>query len=226
MPNFKLVFEREYFTRMIKMADEFNADLVLANKITLNNEEKYINWLGYKEFMFSGAHDKPSLLIDADKRESANFALYSRDFLHKNNLSFEKNMSLDEDILFCMLAVLWAKRVIMVPDSTYLYNRYYGTASNIQNESLANYKYTIAAIQRFSILLTELGKNPEWEELYNMQLKEFARAGRSAPFEYKECFAQKTCMMCKNKRCEDCYQRQMLDKQIERNKNIFLQKQK
>lgn len=226
MPDFQPTFEHYYFTRMIKMADEFNADLVFANKITLNKEQKYINWLGYKEFMYSGPHDKAALLIDADKRESANFALYQRDFLLESNLRFETTMPLDEDILFCMQAALRAKRVIMVPDSNYLYHRYFGTASNIKDRKIAVYKYTIATIQRFSVLLSELGKTPEWEELYNMQLKEFARAGRDAPFEYSKCFARETCMQCPQAKCGDCVQRQMLDKQIEQNKKLFLQKSK
>lgn len=224
MPDFQPVYEQSYFTRMIKMAEQFNADLVLANKITLNKEQKYINWLGYNKFMYSGAQDKPALLIDADKRESANFALYHRDFLNKENLRFNTAMSLDEDILFCMQAVLRAKQVIMVPKSNYLYNRYYGTASNIKDKKTAQYKYTIATIQRYSVLLSELKEKPEWEELYNMQLKEFARAGNDAVFEYNECFARKTCMLCPCDKCENCYQRQMLDKQIAKNIKLFLEK--
>lgn len=227
MPEFQPVFEPCYFTRMIKIADEFNADLLLANKITLNKEEKYISWIGYKELMYSGAYDKASLLIDASKRESANFALYNRDFLNNNRLRFEPAMSLDEDILFCMLAVLRAQKVTMAPESNYLYNRCYGTASNIRNEMVADYKYTIANIQRFSVLLSDLGQNPDWEELYTIQLREFACAGRGVRRKYRKNFAPWSCTWCTNETCINCKKRKKLDKQIKENIEQFvLQKQK
>ncbi len=227
MPDFQPVFERCYFTRMIKIADEFNADLLLANKITLNKDEKYISWMGYKELMYSGAYDKTSLLIDAAKRESANFALYSRDFLNDNGLRFEPAMSLDEDILFCMLTALHAKRATMAPKSNYLYNRCYGTASNIQNEIVADYKYTIANIQRFSILLSNLGQNPDWEKLYTMQLREFACAGRKARDKYRKNFADWSCTWCARETCTNCKKRKILDEKIKINiEQFILQKQK
>ena len=226
MPNFQLVYERSYFTRMINEANTFKADVALGGKITINPDEKYVNWLGYESLLYSGAKDKKALLIDADKRESANFALYRRDFLDRENLRFDTAMPLDEDILFCMQAVLRAKQAIMIPKSNYLYNRYLGTASNIKDKNLARYRYTIATIQRYSVLLQELGQNPNWKKLYTMQLREFAREGQNAPFEYSECFAKSTCLMCTNNTCGNCYQRQMLDKQISKNIKLFLEKRR
>lgn len=222
--DFHPVYERSYFTRMINEANAFNADLALGNKITINPDENYVNWLGYETSLYSGAKDKEALLIDADKRESANFALYRRDFLDRANLRFETAMSLDEDILFCMQAVLRAKEVIMVPKSNYLYNRHYGTASNIVDKDLAQYKYTIAAIQRFSVLLQELGNSDDWAGLYTMQLREFAHAGKDALFKYSKYFAKTTCLLCPKNTCGKCIQRRALDKQIEKNIRQFLER--
>ncbi|MBR2511033.1 MAG: hypothetical protein IKB59_02585, partial [Alphaproteobacteria bacterium] len=139
---------------------------------------------------------------------------------------FETSMPLDEDILFCMLATLHAQKVALIPHSNYLYHRYAGTASNFTNKQTSIYKYTISNIQRFSVLLHELSKNPKWQELYNIQLKEFALQGRKAPFEYSECFAKETCLLCPCTTCGDCIHNQMLIKQLEKNKQIFMQKQK
>ncbi len=222
MPKFQPTYETSYFTRMLDMANACGADVALANKITLNPDQKYISWMGYKNFHHMGPDAKQSLLLDADKRENANFALYRRDFLTDKNLHFETAMPLDEDILFCMLAVLHADSVALIPDSNYLYHRYAGTASNITNQDAAVYKYTIATIQRFSVLLHELGRVPEWQELYNIYLKEFARLGCKAPFEYSECFAKSTCLACPQTKCGDCIYKQMLDKQISQNVKIFL----
>ena len=226
MPAFAIKYDTYYFSRMLHMADKFNADLALANKITLNYDKKYISWMGYNELKYLGSGNKSALLLYADKRENANFALYKREFLNNFKLRFETSMPLDEDILFCMLATLHAQKVVLIPHSNYLYHRHIGTASNIKNQDAAIYKYTISTIQRFSVLLQELGKTPEWQELYNIYLKEFANIGRKAPFEYSECFAKPTCLECPQKTCGDCIHNQILIKQLERNKQIFMQKQK
>lgn len=226
MPKFEPIYDTSYFTRMLSAAKKINADLAFANKITLNNDQKYISWMGYKEFKYIDSGNKQELLIDADKRENANFALYRRAFLNDKGLRFETSMPLDEDILFCMLATLYADKVALVPHSNYLYYRYVGTASNIENHRIAEYKYTISNIQRFSVLLQELAQNPNWAELYNIQLKEFAVQGRKAPFEYSECFAKETCLLCPNTVCGDCIYKQMLDKQLAKNRQIFMQNQK
>lgn len=226
MPKFERTYDTSYFTRMVSAAKKINADLAFANKITLNNDQKYISWMGYKEFKYIDSGNKKELLIDADKRENANFALYRREFLNDKKLRFETSMPLDEDILFCMQAVLRAQTAVLVPHSNYLYHRYVGTASNIENNRAAEYKYTVSNIQRFSVLLQELAQNPNWAELYNIQLKEFASQGRKAPFEYSECFAKETCLLCPNTVCGDCIYKQMLDKQLAKNRQIFMQNQK
>lgn len=226
MPKFELIYDYSYFTRMLESAKKINADLAFGNKITINNDDKYISWMGYKDFKYIVSDNKHALLIDADKRENANFALYRREFLNDKQLRFETSMPLDEDILFCMLAALHAQKVALIPHSNYLYHRYAGTASNFTNKQTSIYKYTISNIQRFSVLLHELSKNPKWQELYNIYLKEFANIGRKAPFDYSECFAKETCLLCPCTTCGDCIHNQMLIKQLERNKQIFMQKQK
>lgn len=222
MPEFKPVYERAYFTRMLHMANMFNADVALGGKATLNTEDKYISSLGYHDQLYSGPYAKQQVLRHADKRESANFALYRRDFLNQTNLRFEQSMPLDEDILFTMLAVLRAKSVITVPKSTYLYNRYRGTASNFHDTDQAKYKYAIATIQRLSVLMRELGTRPEWAVEYNEWMREFARIGRDAPIEYQRHFANENCLGCPCDTCGDCAQRRATDRRIAENIQMFL----
>jgi glycosyltransferase involved in cell wall biosynthesis len=203
----QLTPDTQYFARMVDAAEQNAADVGLANKLTAIKQDEGVYKIKiHKYSSLFNFSEKPAvkqmLLNHADIRESANFAIYRRDFLEKYNLRFEENMPLDEDMLFCMLAVLKANKVISIPDSTYFYNRHENTLSNISSSIISDHKYSIAYIQRFSILLKELQNYPQYAESYKYWTKIFALSSR--PEIYNENFPADNCAKCEKQTCENC----------------------
>lgn len=206
-------FEKHYFcdsffTNMLDTAKETNAEVIMAGKITVNYIEKYIKRHIYQDpkIFTNSPKDKSTILKQADCRETANFCLYSKELLNKHNLKFVKGMQLDEDILFCMLACLYAKSVATVPDTTYLYNRHENSLSNMQYREYSNQRYTLANVQRFSKLLVELSKYPEYSSVYTHWLHVFSHECNKVPTsEYSDKFPPTRCAECPFAVCNnDC----------------------
>lgn len=227
MPEFDLVADNDFYVRMLTAALKYKADIALAGKITFNYDAKYIRRHMYdKTRLFEDTtSDKRALLIHADVRENANFALYDRDFLNHSNLRFETSMPLDEDILFTMLAVLHASAVVSVPESAYVYNRCAGTASNIIDTTEAEFKYARAIVQRFSKLLPQLAVRPEWAALYTEWLHEYWVQGHDSSH-LREYMPNDGCISCDCATCGDCIMRQILDEKNAAAQRELFQKQR
>ena len=157
-------FDDKYFINMLHTAYTTDADVVLGGKIALNTGDSYMLKQIYKECIIRGANptDKQTLLVEAEIRESANFALFSRAMLDKHNLRFTPFMNLDEDILFCSLAVLYADKTATAPDVTYFYNNHPNSLSYIMSDKDNFIKYKIAYIHRFYLLLNTITKHPQY----------------------------------------------------------------
>ena len=202
----KHYFSDDFFKNMLNAAKRTHAEVVMGGKITVNNVEKYIKRHIYqKQKTFTTLpSDKDTVLRQADYRETANFCLYSKEFLTKHNLKFVKGMQLDEDILFCMLACLYAKKVVTVPDVTYLYNRHENSLSNMQSNEYSNQRYTFANVQRFSKLLVELSKHPELSSVYTHWLHVFSYECNKVPDSaYSIYFPPTRCAECPFTKCND-----------------------
>ncbi len=203
----KNIYSDKYFKNMLDVANDTDADVVLGGKITINTGEKYIKRHIYEQqkIFSTTPDDKSTVLVQADYRESANFCLYSKAFLKKKHLLFARNMQLDEDILFCMLACLYAKKVATVPDVTYLYNRHENSLSNAMYQETSNQKYTLANIQRFSKLLVELSKYPKYSSIYTHWLHLFSYECNKRPQNslYAEHFPPTRCATCPFDKCDD-----------------------
>ena len=199
-------FDNKFFANMLYAAHQTDADVIMGGKITINTNDVYLRKHLYKYAYEYNTHpdDKHIVLRQADVRENANFALYKRKMLKKHKLRFLDNMKLDEDILFCMLAVLHANRVATVPDATYFYNRHENTLSNITDSKEQEQKYKLATLQRFSVFLNELQKYPEYHEIFTYWFKSFARKGLDygdgthdfPPFKCYESCPEKSCNGC------------------------------
>ena len=198
-------FTNKFFTNLLHAAYETKADVVLGGKITLNNGTGCITRQVYENAATYGQSpkDKSIVLAQAETRESANYALYSRKMLDKNNLRFLANMKLDEDILFCMLAVLYADRVATTPNVTYLYNRHSNSLSNISDAKEFTQKYAIAHIQRYSVLLNKLYDRPHYAKTFNTYMAKFAKHGQKHQYKLKN-FPPKKCAFCCNLTCTAC----------------------
>lgn len=217
-------FSDTYFTNMLQAAKANDADVVFGGKITINLTESYSIRQVYDTTALYGQEqqDKKTVMQIADSRESANFALYSREMLDSHNLRFLANMKLDEDILFCMLAALYANKVATVKDVTYFYNRHEYTLSNIINRHEMVQKYKLAEIQRFSYLLNELGKMPQYPELFKYWLRGYAIKGEKYTYDSGD-FPSKACgNKCDAENCNECFIADALREQFKENIKKYL----
>ena len=216
-------FSDTYFTNMLQAAKINDADVVFGGKITINLTESYSIRQVYDTTALYGQEqqDKKTVMQIADSRESANFALYSREMLDSHNLRFLANMKLDEDILFCMLAALYANKVATVKDVTYFYNRHEYTLSNMNHYEMKR-KYKLADIQRFSYLLNELGKMPQYPELFRHWLGEYAIKGEKYTYDSGD-FPSKACgNKCDAENCNECFIADALREQFKENIKKYL----
>ena len=141
--------------------------------------------------------------------------------LDSHNLRFLANMKLDEDILFCMLAALYANKVATVKDVTYFYNRHEYTLSNMNHYEMKR-KYKLADIQRFSYLLNELGKMPQYPELFRHWLGEYAIKGEKYTYDSGD-FPSKACgNKCDAENCNECFIADALREQFKENIKKYL----
>ena len=200
-------FDDKYFTNMLHAVYDTNADVVLGGKITINYDEIYTRRHIYTSDKLYGTtqEDKDTILRQADIRENANFALYRRDMLDAHNLRFLVNMHLDEDMLFCMLATLYAQRVATVHDVLYFYNRHSDTLSNITNQDEKEQKYKTANIQLFSVLLTELHKQPKYAKIFTTWIKEYSHKGERYSFDTGEFPPMDCYQFCDQHECTGCF---------------------
>jgi len=202
-------FDNKFFVNMLHAAHDTNADVIMGGKITINPDDVYLRKHLYKydQEYTTFSDDKHIILRQADVRENANFALYKREMLKKHKLHFMNNMKLDEDMLFCMLATLYAERVATVHDVTYLYNRHSDTLSNITDKSEEKRKYTLATLQRYSIFLNELRKYPQYHEIFTYWFKRFSIEGEKyADNNTIEEFPPRICAtQCYEKSCKGCF---------------------
>lgn len=214
-------FDKNYFTNMLQSAWGHDADVALAGKFTINREAGYIKQHVYHESKLydDSQSDKITLVGHAERRENANFALYKKDFLEKNNLKFQTEMKLDEDIIFCIQSVLLANKVVTVADATYLYNRHSNTLSNFTKHYERNYKYTIANIQRFSGLLYLVKDSEKYDSLFKSWMSEFA----SLRTEFNtHSFPAPICQTCPSATCNDCYAKYAMVEKIKQNIQDYL----
>lgn len=223
MPKYNISFEQQYFTKMLNAACKSSADVVMAGKITINDDEKYFKAHMYDTNVVYNTTptDKDILLKQADCRESANFALYRRRFLARNNLEFMQNVHLDEDILFCMQAVLFADNVATVSDTAYLYRRHMNTLSNFLSKMKNDLKYSRANIQRFSVLLHDLAQYPQYAHICTHWLKVFSSYGPYAR-NFQEYYPSCICTQCPYPTCNGCYIREAMDEKISQNIQKFV----
>lgn len=192
-----------YFTNLLKAAHP-DTNIVLGGKLAIDVRQNIMATFSYAEtYEFDlRPSDKSMAMRNAYMRENANFALYERRFLESKRLRFQPAMNLDEDILFCMQAVLHAETVIATPDVTYMYIRHDNSASTPKDYWAA---YDLAAIQCFSVLLQDLYKYPEYSNIFFEWLEEFRLLGNTV--QTKQCyFPTAICGKCKPdvKKCTSC----------------------
>ena len=212
-------FTDDYFTNLLSAAFDTGADVVLGGKITINLDMSYLSRQTFDKNHVYGQNpdDKNTVLRYANIRETANVALYRRDNLDTHNLRFMSNMHLDEDILFCMLATLYAEKVATTKDVTYLYNRHIKSLSNLSGYHETLQRYSIAYIQRFSYLLNELDKSTEYSKLFSYWIKYYSKQGLQFPSFANEFPPDDCYYWCEKQECKDCHIAQTMRKNFEAN---------
>ena len=218
-------FTDTYFINMLNAAKNTDAEVILGGQIIINNDINCIVRQAYDKGTIYGKapEDKDIILKQAELRESANFALYKRSLLDGHNLRFLANMRNDGDMLFCMLAVLYAEKVATIPDVTYFYNRHLNSISNISDPMEFKRKFAIANIQRYSVLLKELSKYPEYARIFNTYMGIFAANGQMHQYK-KESFPPKQCIDCASDKCTGCKFMNPMSALIQQNIELYTTK--
>ncbi len=222
--HIKPIFDTQYFAHLLAPLQMRNTDISLGGKVTIDIDKRGLLRHIYETDRVYGTSptDKQILLNHADVRESANFALYRREFLIQNKLSFLEQMDLDEDMLFIQQAVLRARNVATVPDATYLYNRHAGTLSNMNASRLLRaHKFDLAQIQQYSMILNELQAHQEYATIYSATVKKFADLKHQMHF-YTNCTPADTCTTCKSPTCDKCAQHKINTELIAHNISDFI----
>lgn len=201
--NFVPPFCKTYFTNLLRVARP-DTNIVLGGKLGIDVRLKIMALYSYDipyEFDLRPS-DKAQALLNAYMRENANFALYRRDFLVNKRLNFQPTMRLDEDILFCMQAVLHAESIITAPDVTYLYVRHDNSASTPKDYWPS---YNLSAIQLFSVFLNDIYKYPEYRDIFYNWLTEFKFIGGIAQTQQTR-FPNAICGKCEpnTNKCFSC----------------------
>ncbi|MDE6250715.1 MAG: glycosyltransferase [Alphaproteobacteria bacterium] len=228
MDDIKPKFDTQYFVRLLNPLRDNATDISLGGKITISNIGHMLQRTLYvSDHVYDATPgDKQKILYHAGVRESANFALYRRKFLRDKKLTFLPQMDLDEDILFTQQAVLRARNVATVSDATYLYIRHLGTLSNMMLSELGcKHKFDLARIQRYSMLLNELRRMPEYTDLYSAIIKEFSDKNHRMLF-YTDCVPADKCGICTSRTCKKCSMHQKNNAIIARNISDFILKQR
>ena len=218
-------FTATYFINMLNSARNTGADVVLGGHIAIEYPMSMWKQVYETETIYGkSTEDKDKIILHAETRQNANFALYSRKMLDVHNLRFMVNMDLDEDILFCMLAALYAEKVVTVPDVTYFYYRHENTLSNITNKDRREQKLYVAYIQRFSVFLSKLSeeivKQPDYARIFHWYMKMFAQ--KYDPGKLRDCFPPEKCFYCGEKECTGCFVADGMREQFTKNIEKYL----
>ena len=201
--------DKRYFIRMINSARANDAEITMGGKVVIWTDEARITALNYKtnKVFDTKPRNKEIVILQAYERESANFAIYRNDFLKKHNLRFEIDMPLDEDILFCMLATLYAKKISTVKSSAYYYNRRSGSLTDycsFMPSWAARHRYSAALVQLYGSFLQEVAKYPEYAQIYKKYMYIFARHSDDSIRNHLQYFPSGNCTSCRKKNCMDC----------------------
>lgn len=220
-----LAYDAKYFWRMLHTAKTTNADVVLAGKVTTPKYPGSWSVLTYDPDTVFGTspQDKCLALSHAYIRESANSALYRTKFIRENDLRFDPKLDMNEDILFCMSAVLDAARVATVGESLYVYKRRLGTLSNIIDIKKQNEHYCVTIIQCMSNILYQLMQRPQYAMAYTTLVKNFAQCADSDYSHLDNLFPPTRCKNCSRDMCLRCRWHNWTLNRIKENVSLFEQ---
>ncbi len=213
--EFVPTFTTTFFTNLLKVARP-DTNIVLGGKLGLDVRKDILMTSVYHDaYEFDlRPSDKSSAMHNAYMRESANFALYDRHFLDREHIKFQPAMKLDEDILFCMQAVLHAQTIITAPDVTYMYFRHENSLSTPQNYWSS---YDLSAVQLMSVFLNDMYNYPEYRQIFFYWLGEFKAIGQIAQTRHCQ-FPNATCGKCSphTNKCLSCKRlRKLLNSNIQ-----------
>ncbi len=216
-------YDPDYFVRMLDAAQTANADIAMGGKVTTyENQSKIQSCTYYNPCVY----DKSPASMDARlrmayRRESANFAVYRRDLINKHALRFAPQMTLNEDILFCMSAVLHANAVVCVPNSLYWYRRRKKSLSSYTSDLEYKEKYTTAILQCMSVFLNELNQLPGYAASYTYWTKYFSNLRCFSDDYWENNFPSSACVTCHQKSCHECEHHCANRKTIQKNLEFF-----
>lgn len=158
------VVGKDYIEKLYNEAETKNCEIVFAgfsrfkdtkNKSTIINR----NVLDANNVM-TGCQYLEKRMDAGDWEHQVWNAIYNRNFIEKNKVTFDENIKVYEDVLFTNEILLLADRVYMIPEYGYFYRN--------RNMSLTNSNITDFDI---GYLISILDKYKNWYETYDKDQK-------------------------------------------------------
>ncbi|GAB1416245.1 hypothetical protein MASR2M117_16510 [Paludibacter sp.] len=126
-----------YYEKMFEIAEQTNADMVCSG---LKHERLPSLSSCYSDcIVVSATEDKMRLTNVGNQGNCVKF-LIKRDLLEKNQIRFDEDLQIGEDVVFAIKAVYWANKIATVPGATYHYKH--------RTQSAMTKKGSISHLQR------------------------------------------------------------------------------
>lgn len=205
----RLRFENMYFARMLNAAHKYDADMVMASCFTVDSDTGTTGYCSYDTFgrNVMASYDPDMFrfvtINQCSMLYNANYQLYRRDMLMRNNLRFTPGMQLNEDLLLAMQAVLRANAITTATESTYLYRRRSGSLTNTNGRYPGDDKIWPTQVYISAVILSDL-RNLGYRHAYNLFQQQQALAFQGLNYNGADAGNVPLCYNCKNTLCENC----------------------
>ena len=134
--------DKDFLNKLDDAVKKFDADIAYGEKATVCNRSDLDiieqDFISYEQTgLLQG---KAAAFEQASRRDSANCALYKRDFLKRKDLYFEPELRRDSDNIFSKRASYYANKIVQTHGAVYLQNYRQGSICEQFEEDLEGYQ--------------------------------------------------------------------------------------
>lgn len=156
--------EKNTITYVYNQLEYYKADIAIFGIKIKNNEQKYKNWIENKNPKETKAVIKKSPTFIFKEKYVTPFVwrnVYNRIFLINNNLTFDENFIIGEDLLFCLTSILKANKIITIKNKFYNYtiNRYGSQMYKLNQNLILKIKEHLRIAEKLNTIFKEYKKN-------------------------------------------------------------------
>lgn len=162
-----------YLKNLVSSIEKYKVDLVIEGFKKIGNEKVYLRW---EQGVYSSRKLIEILLNEKGPQGYLWNKLFKVDIIKNNNLKFDRNIHMAEDLLFCI------KYVSKINDGVVLNNCDY------------NYVYTENSLSNTASILN---KNNNYKEAYKNYLIALDKIKENIPKKYIECYTDINARICR-----------------------------